>query len=405
MNSLSDMKYMKTVSGSLKLVLASILLFSLASCSGLKNASSDILKDHKNKPKAQQVSQDYFNDEETLGSRVLEGNYFIAVGAPLTGPYRELGKTILEGVELALEDFNKKANANQRVGLLIIDDGGLVGEAMEHADLVIAQNALGVIGHLNSSVSIEASKKYVANKVPQISPASTHPHFTERPDFRGYVFRTIGTDRQLGEIAANYVSSKPELKRIAVLYNDKPYGISVSGEFVRRLAKDTSKEVVFYKTIPVRRVDHSETAKKVAKLKPDLVFFIGEYNDAGYLVQELKTRLPGVQFLGGEGVHSQEFINIAKKDAEGAIVLAAGSLDPSLKRKYLKRFKKEDASFVHSSYKAAKILLDALKKNNFKDTSAIAKTIASNSVFDPNGDLIHPNFVLYQVEDSKFVKI
>ena len=59
---------------------------------------------------------------------------------------------------------------------------------------------------------------------------------------------------------------------------------------MRRLAKDKSKELVFYETIPVRTEDHSFTAKKVAQTGADVVFFV-EYNDAGYLIKDLRKEL------------------------------------------------------------------------------------------------------------------
>lgn len=343
-----------------------------------------------------------FASEPQATEQTIKGNHYIAVAAPLTGAYSELGKTILEGATLAVEEFNESVAKSNQIGILTIDDGGLVGEALERADIVIAQNSLGVIGHLNSQVSIEASKKYAEAKIPQISPASTHPYFTERPNMKGYVFRTIGTDRQLGAVAADFVI-KNKYSKVAVLYNDRPYGVSVAGEFVRRLAKSSSKELVFYETIPVRRTDHSETVKKVASKKPDLVYFVGEYNDAGYLLKQLKQKLPKVQFLAAEGVHNQEFINIASNDAEGAIVVGMETLPSKVKQKYLNRYKRDDSAFVKTSYEATHILLEAIKANKFKNPGAVAKTIAGNQIFDPNGDLIKPNFVLYQVSGSKFV--
>ena len=44
-------------------------------------------------------------------------------------------------------------------------------------------------------------------------------------------------------------------------------------------------------------------------------------------------------------------------------------------------------------------------KNNFKNPEAIAKIISENTIFDPNGDLINPNFVIYQVQSKEFSAI
>ncbi|MCH2227170.1 MAG: branched-chain amino acid ABC transporter substrate-binding protein [Candidatus Caenarcaniphilales bacterium] len=353
------------------------------------------------------VSSEHFKSEITLDSTTVEGKHYIAIAAPLTGPYQALGKTIVEGAQLALEEFNDLAkDQSEKVGFVILDDGGIVIEALERAKIAIAQNVLGVIGHLNSQVSIEASKKYFSAKIPQISPASTHPKFTERPDYRGYVYRTIGTDRQLGEAAANMVLNNSNYKRVAVLYNDKPYGVSVSSEFVRRLAPDKSREVVFYEAIPVRTEDHSFTARKVAKAQPDLIFFVGEYNDAGYLLKDLREQLDnGFQFLAAEGVHNQSFIEIAGNAAEGSLILGAPLPSQEIILNYQKRFKKDLAGYASTSYKATKIMLQAMKAAKFENGEMVAKQLLQEKVFDLNGDLVDPSFTLYKVSGKTFISV
>jgi branched-chain amino acid transport system substrate-binding protein len=374
-----------------KFLLVSFLsAFFLASCS-----SSDSSKVEK-----------HFNHETVQEITTVKGKHYIAIAAPLTGPYSDLGKTLLEGAQLAIEEYNANPkNKANPIGFILIDDGGIVIEALERAKIAIAEGVLGVIGHVNSGISIEASKKYMQAKIPQISPASTHPKYTERPEFRGYVFRTIGTDRQIGEAAADLVLGNGKYKKIAVLFNDRPYGVSVSSEFIRRLAHHKEKEIVFYETIPVRTHDHSITAKKVAKTGADLVFFVGEYNDAGYLVKNLKKELPNAQFLSAEGAHNQSFIDIAGSASEGAMILGAPLPSKAVVQKYKKRFKKNISGYVATSYNATKILLGAVEANNFEDTEAIARSVASNPVFDLNGDLVDPSFTLYKVSKGVFTVV
>lgn len=367
-----------------------LLAFIFVSCSAPKQEASS------------SESEVEFQSSETLEVRTLDGVHYIAIASPLTGPYRELGNTIVEAATLAVEDFNENLEDKHRIGTIIIDDGGLVSEGIARASLVAAQEALGVIGHLNSEISIEVSNIYTRSKIPSISPASTNPKLTERPQVKGYVFRTIGTDRQMGEKVAEFVQTKEELKRVAVLYNDRPYGVSVASEFVREIAKDDTKELVLYQTIPVRTSDHVATASKIATAKADVVFFIGEYNDAGYLLKEIKAKSPNVHFIGAEGVHHQEFISIAGNASEGAYIIGSSPAAETVSAKYQQRYGKPATGYVGSAYRATMVLLDAIKENKFKDTTKIAQTIASNKLFDPNGDLIKPGFVMYQVKDGNF---
>lgn len=383
----------------LKLFLAAFLVvFSLNACSKKKTDNKDL------ENKATQQNNNEFYGNETFEIQNVEGDVYIAIAAPLTGPYRELGNSILEGATMAVEEFNQ--NSTKKIGTIVIDDGGIVSEGIARANLVSEQNALGVVGHLNSSISIETSNIYARHKIPSISPASTSPKLTERPNVKGFVFRTIGTDRQLGELAAEFVKKNKQFKNIAVLYNDRPYGISVASEFVREIAKSEEQRLVFYQTIPVRTHDHVATAKKVAKTEPDLVFFIGEYNDAGYLVKAMKKQIPDVQFVGAEGIHQTEFIKIAGADAEGTIVIGPKSIDDvNFSNKFNERFGRNPSGYVSSSYTATKLLIEAIEENKFRNPEGIAVSLSKKDIFDPNGDLIDAGFSIYQVKDSEFVNL
>lgn len=374
-------------------LLAFFFIYCLASCSKHSSNSS---------------TEKEFKNEDALEVQTIEGDKYIAIAVPLTGPYRELGNTIVEGVSLAVEEYNsKQKNPHKTIGTIIIDDGGLVSEGLARADLVIAEQALGVIGHLNSEITIETSTKYSKNKIPIISPASTNPLLTERKESKGYVFRTIGTDRQLAKAAYKYISSNSSIKQIAILFNDRVYGKSVAEEFSKKVNKNDQIKILVSQSIPVRTSNHSKTAELVTKLKPDLVFFIGEYNDAGYLVKELHKIDPTLKFLAAEGAHHQQFIKIAGPLAEGALIIGPEPVSIELSNKYQTRFKKEPSGYVGSSYDAAKILIEAIDKSSFNGTNSqeVANVVSKNKVFNPNGDLLKPDFVIYEVKNSKFVPI
>src|SRR3989338_2795761 len=186
-----------------------------------------------------------------------EDNYKIAVVAPQSGPYALLGKSIINGAELAVEEANKKGGIHsKKIILLKEDDGGLVGEGAFFAyRLTRTAMVLGVIGHLNSDISIPASEFYRSAGIPQISPGSTSPFFTEREGVQGYVFRTIGRDDTQGKLLADHVI-KNGFKKVAILYNDRAYGELLAGEFAKSLKLNSASlavkpEVVFYNMIEV----------------------------------------------------------------------------------------------------------------------------------------------------------
>lgn len=344
--------------------------------------------------------------------------YKIAVVAPQTGPYALLGQSIINGAELAVTKANKEGGVNgKKITLIKEDDGSLVGEGAFFAyRLTRTEMILGVIGHLNSDISIPASEFYRRAKVPQISPGSTSPYFTERDVMKGYVFRTIGRDDTQGKMLAEYVL-KHHFQRVAILYNDRSYGRSLAGEFVKSLKVSNipaiKPEIVFYSMIQVGRSDYGSFLAQLAFTKPDVVFLAGEHDDAGHLIKDFpKYGLGMTSFLGSDGIDNAEFIKIGGKNTEGAIVISPAPIkDKEFILDYIQYFHQDPTGYAANSYDATNILISAIKKVKVKDGESVAREIAMTKnfmgangdiTFDQNGDLTSPGFVLSKVVNGKF---
>ncbi len=339
--------------------------------------------------------------------------YKIAVAAPQVGPYKALGLSIINGAILAVEKKNANGGINgKKIKLLNIDDGGLAGEATWKARDLVENKVLGVIGHLNSDISIPASEIYSRAKIPQISPGSTSPFFTERERVHGYVFRTIGRDDEQGELAAKYAIDNG-FKELAIVYNNRGYGSSLSTEFIRQInnAKNPPN-IVFYKSY---KVGESNFSKEVTELKtkaPDFIFFAGEYGDAGNFLVKLRNAGSKAVFLGSEGVFDEEFIKIARNSSENALVISLPEIaDKSFIETYKNRFQREVGSYSANSYDATNILISAIEKVRSTNTEQITseirkikdyKGLTGKISFDKKGDLAEPNFKIYKVVNGKF---
>ena len=350
-----------------------------------------------------------------------EDIYKIAVVAPQFGPYQALGLSIINGAELAVDLRNQKGGIDgKKIKLIKVDDGGLAGEGTWRAKSLVSEMVLGVIGHLNSDISIPASEIYSKAMIAEISPGSTSPFFTERDPVRGYVFRTIGRDDKQGEIAARFVQ-KMGYKKIAVLYNNRSYGFSLASEFVNKineLSKDAN--IVFYEMYKVKQTDFNKEARTIHELSlqkkpPDVVFFVGEYGDGAKFLSELRNLGLNTAFLGSEGVFDKEFIHASGSKSEGALVLSLPQTDnKDFIESYKNKFNKELGAYSANSFDATNILISAIEKAKEKNPDAIAKVVSKTKdyngltgkiSFDEKGDLINPNFAIYRVKNGIFVAI
>ena len=347
-------------------------------------------------------------------SQVEEDVYKLAVAAPQFGPYQALGLSIIYGAELAVDEKNESGGiGGKKIKLIKVDDGGLSGEGTWRARSLVQEMVLGVIGHLNSDISIPASEVYARAMIAEISPGSTSPLFTERKAVRGYVFRTIGRDDEQGKLSANYVI-KNRFKKIAVLYNNRGYGLSLASEFVKKL--DAAKiPVLFYKMYKVEKKDFLNEVNELKIKAPDLVYFVGEYGDAARFLKELKNSGLNTKFLGSEGVFDEEFILNAKDASENALVISSPIVqDENFALNYKKRFSKELGSYSANSFDATNVLISAIEKIKEKNPDKIAHEVANIAdfqgvlgkiSFNKNGDLVNPGFSIYEVKGGMFVAV
>src|SRR5437879_5225040 len=152
----------------------------------------------------------------------------IAIGsaAPLTGGIAHLGKDNENGARLAVEEANV---AKIRIGgkdavfdLVAFDDQADPKVGTTVAQKLVDAKVAGVVGHLNSGVTIPASTIYNgANPpIPMITGSATNPKLTEQ-GFRN-VFRVVGRDDQQGPAIASYLASNAKPRLAAVIDDATP---------------------------------------------------------------------------------------------------------------------------------------------------------------------------------------
>ncbi len=90
---------------------------------------------------------------------------------------------------------------------------------------------VAVVRHLNSSVSISASKIYSDADVAQISGATTNPAFTQQ----GYktTFRVVPTDARQGLVFATYALKTLHSWKIVVVDDATLYGRGLANAFAK----------------------------------------------------------------------------------------------------------------------------------------------------------------------------
>ena len=347
----------------------------------------------------------------------------IGVAGPLTGEQGKAGQDLLHGVQQAVSEWNAKGGVlGKRVVIIAGDDRGEEQEAYAIAARLADQGAVGVIGHYNSHCSIAGSRIYNQRMIPQISPASTSPKFTEN----GFanVFRTCGRDDQQGRIAADFAVNALKARRIAVFHDGTTYGQGLADEFAKSVAAIGNArhgaEVKIVSTAVLPLIKEGEAPNYAAmldpliSLAPDLIYFGGNYPEGAMLVRQIKERKLAAAFLAGDAIANSELIKRGGVAAEGIFFTFGPAVEemPQAGRFYgaFRARYGELGPYSVYAYDAASVLLQAIERAGTTVGDSLVRTLHAGKfsgamgeiAFDAKGDITAAPYVVWTVKGGEF---
>lgn len=338
----------------------------------------------------------------------------IGTAGPMTGDQSAFGQDQQNGVRMAVEEWNLKGGVlGKKIELLVGDDQHDPKQAVSVANKMVNDGIAGMVGHFNSSCSLPASRIYNDQKIPMITHGSTNPQLTEQ-NFKG-VFRVCGRDDQQGMKAALFVIDDMKAKSVAILHDKTTYGQGLADEF--RKGVEGKVKVTYHGGITQGDKDFSAVLTNVKTGNPDLIYFGGIYPEGGLLVKQARALGIKAPLMGGDGVISEEFLNIAGSDAEGTYVTFAPDVNniPSAKGfvdTYTKKYGKPGPYSVYA-YVAANMLLQGIKDSNSTEGENISEAVHKMKYegalgiieFDDKGDIKVSPYVIWQVKGGKWEQI
>ncbi|MCX4619576.1 MULTISPECIES: branched-chain amino acid ABC transporter substrate-binding protein [Streptomyces] len=318
-------------------------------------------------------------DDNGGGSDSGNGDTTVVIGvdAPLTGDLSALGLGIKNSVDLATKIANKeKYVEGVTFKIEALDDQGQASVGQQNATKLVAnKDVLGVVGPLNSSVGESMQKVFDTAKLVEVSPANTNPALTqgvnwakekERP-YKSY-FRTATTDAIQGPFAAQYVFNDAKKKKVFVIDDKKTYGAGLAATFTAEFKK-LGGQVVGTEHINPESKDFSAVATKVKNSGADVVYYGGEYPQAGPLSKQIKEAGAKIPLVGGDGIYSADFIKLAGAAGTGDLATSVGAPVESLPsaKEFVANYKAEGYKEAYEayggySYDSAWAIIEAVKK-------------------------------------------
>lgn len=350
----------------------------------------------------------------------------IAVGAPLTGGAATFGVEMRQAVELALEEQNAAGGLlGARLEAAVADDeaSDAKGQAVARA-FCEDPTVLGVVGHVNSNVSITASNVYRDCGLLMITPMSSNPGVTDRglPN----VFRLTNRDDHKGPGLAAYLYRKAGRRRAVVVDDQTAYGKGLANLFAGAFTGLGGTVVAR----PIIKVGDRDFRPLLAALPRDFdVLFFGGIAEAALVLKQMREMGMSQLFACGDGCWNVKgFIQPAEGAAtkgEGVLVLSAapavGRVPGSTEfaERYVRRYG-PIANYAPNSYDSARLLLLAIEqaakaKNGLPTRTEVLATMRGLRVqgiaysrpveWDRKGDNIAAVIFLNVVEADRFKEI
>ena len=346
----------------------------------------------------------------------------IGSGAPKTGGIAHLGKDNENGVALAIQEINAKGDlliGGKKVKLALVgeDDAGDPKQGPIVAQKLVDAGVVGVVGHLNSGVSIPASTVYANNGLVQVSPSSTNPDYTlkssKTPKGAISAYRVVATDAQQGPALAKYMLAHGG-KNVAVLDDATQYGKGLADQVASSItacgAAVVSREAATDKT-----TDFKAVLTEIKAKNPDYVFWGGMDDTAATLVKQMRELGMTAKLVGADGACTDKFIELSGEAGKGVICSQAGmplsqmAKGAQFNTDYEKAFPGQKVQIYSPfSYDATFAIVAAMKLANSTDPEAIAAAmpkvsfdgLIGNIAFDDKGDIKGGAISIFEVKDK-----
>jgi branched-chain amino acid transport system substrate-binding protein len=265
---------------------------------------------------------------------------------------------VVRGVELAVERLNEGGATRFKVRPPSpgASSAVQVAQQLREDPAVIA-----VVGHPESGNSMEAVPIYAdrehdgRNAVVAVSPTASSPRLS---GISPWFFRVAPSDNDAARVTARWVLDSLGARRAAIVYRNDSYGRDWSATFAETFNAGGGG-VALRDPYLHNVVEWDAYAAHIAQLKPDVLLFPGDAEDAVDFLKALKAHGVTAPFLGGDGTEQMNRDEVAVGARFVAFFRAERASSPEATHflaKYRERYHAEPDMFAALAYDAAIVI-------------------------------------------------
>lgn len=355
-------------------------------------------------------------------ARAQQEEVVLGVAGPMSGPTAAFGQDMAAGARMAVDELQQ---SQLRVGgrvvrwrALVEDDQNDPRQAAAVAQKFVDARVQGVIGHLSSGCCFAAARVYERAGIPMITPAATDPRLA-RQGHRTF-FRIIADDDAIAPGLAHYAVHGLRLRRVAVIDDRSAYGQGVADGFSRAAVRE-GMTLLGREYTSDKSVDFSAILTRLRGQRPELVFYGGNFAQAGPMLRQIAALGLDVRFMGGDFLCAPELARLAGQAvdittcAEGGIPLQNMPQGRAWKQRFDAR---NDAgayqAFAPYAFDAAMVLARAMVQAGSTQPARYLGRIRDIDLdgvtrrhirFGPDGNLRDPEITLMQFRQGRMQPI
>lgn len=391
------------------------LLLTLAMAASILTGCGD-----KKAESAQVEAGSSSKDAETTQAADNSGeDITLAFVGPQTGDNAEYGKSMKTAAQIAVDEWNEKGGViGRKIKLVDFDDANSSEQAASIAEKIVGDSSISaVLGHFASGVGMTAGEVYQEAGIALINGSAAHMDFAKVGDciFRNNAIYTTDANTMLQIM--DYLG----VKKIGTINPNNDAGVAVTTaiqDMLERYGDQYSGELVLAELYEDGTVDFTATVAKFQQAGVEAIYSSGPYSATAPFIQQYREKDKDVKFVMSAACFSQEFIELAGKDANGVVLGTSffyESDDPAIQsfaKKYNEAYGSNPSTFAAQVYDAANAILYAIEAGNSAERADIVKNLPNTDfqgvtgkiTFDEEGNCLKEQ-VLLEIEDGKYVEI
>lgn len=343
----------------------------------------------------------------------------IVIGAvyPMTGDLADSGKTMQQGIDMAVEEINEEGGIDgKQIKVIYGDSQGDSAKGMTEAERLITQeNVDMLIGCYQSGVTVTVAQVAEQYQVPMITANATSDELTSNG--YEYFFRLAPTNMMFVRDMVQYLSDEkeknPDFKAdsVAVFADNSEVG-QQTVEWTEYWAGENGIDYLGAVTYTSGAADLSSEVLELKSMNPDVVVADCYVSDAILFTNTLLEQgyKPPVIICKGNGFTESAYLESVGEHANGIIVateFVVGTKGDDINAKYKEKYGEDFNGHSAEAYTTTWVIIDALKSivDNGEDISRetiqqAMKNIKIENEFSNGNEIILPYDTITFGEDE-----